>query len=68
MMKDFDPSADPAPAASAEWKKIVLEYQKPSTARGVWQIVNTLAPLALTWYLMYLALPISWWLVLPLAV
>ena len=67
-MNDFDPSADPAPPNPAAWKKIVLEYQKPSRWRAVWQIVNTLGPLALIWYLMYLCLPISWWLVLPLAV
>lgn len=52
---------------SGDWKKIVLEYQKPSTPRAVWQICNTLGPLALLWYLMFLALPVSLWLVLPLA-
>jgi omega-6 fatty acid desaturase (delta-12 desaturase) len=68
MTNNFDPNSDPAPTDAAAWKKIVLEYQKPSTWRGIWQIVNTLGPLALVWYLMYLSLPISWWLVLPLAV
>src|SRR6266481_1699631 len=50
------------------WKKIVKQYQQPSTPRAVWQIVNTLGPLALLWYLMYLSLAVSWWLVIPLAV
>lgn len=67
MTNDFDPSADPAPADTAAWKKIVLEYQKPSTARALWQIINTLGSLALVWYLMYLSLPVSIWLVVPLA-
>src|SRR5438552_4342404 len=50
------------------WKEIVARYQKPSVGRGVWQIVNTLVPYAALWYLMYLSLSVSWWLVVPLAV
>lgn len=52
----------------AEWKAIVAEFQQASTGRAVWQLVNTLGPYALVWYLMYLAVAISWWLVLPLAI
>jgi omega-6 fatty acid desaturase (delta-12 desaturase) len=33
----------------------------------VWQIVNTLGPYAALWYLMYLSMSVSWWLVVPLA-
>jgi len=50
------------------WKKIVAEYQQPSTGRAVWQIVNTFGPYAGLWYLMYLSMAVSWWLVIPLAV
>lgn len=53
---------------NAAWKAIVLKYQRPSLWRASWQIVDTLVPYALLWYLMYLCRPISWWLVLPLAV
>src|SRR5437588_5031153 len=53
---------------TAVWKDIVAKYQQPSTPRAVWQMVNTLGPYALLWYLMYRSLAISWWLVLPLAV
>src|SRR5882672_7800012 len=49
------------------WKKIVARYQKPSLARGVWQIVNTLVPYAALWYLIYLSLAVSWWITVPLA-
>jgi omega-6 fatty acid desaturase (delta-12 desaturase) len=52
----------------AAWKAIVAKYQQPSLIRALWQIVNTLVPYALLWYLMYLSLAISWWLVVPLAV
>ena len=50
------------------WKDLIAKYQQPSPPRAVWQIVNTLVPYAFLWYLMYLALAISWWLVVPLAI
>ncbi len=53
---------------NAAWKEIVARYQKPSVGRGVWQIVNTLVPYAALWYLMYVCLSVSYWLVVPLAV
>lgn len=53
---------------NATWKGIVAKFQQPSIARALWQIVNTLVPYALLWYLMYVSLPISWWLVVPLAI
>ena len=55
-------------ADKAAWKEIVAKYQQPSTGRAVWQIVNTLIPYALLWYLMYRSLAVSWWLTIPLAV
>jgi omega-6 fatty acid desaturase (delta-12 desaturase) len=51
-----------------KWKAIVAKYQKASTWRALWQIINTLVPYALLWYLMYLCLPISRWLMVPLAI
>src|SRR5262245_25246858 len=53
---------------TAVWKQIVAKYQEPSTARAVWQLVNTLGPYAFLWYLMHRTLGISWWLTAPLAV
>jgi omega-6 fatty acid desaturase (delta-12 desaturase) len=53
---------------TALWKQIVARYQEPSTARAVWQLVNTLGPYAFLWYLMHRTLGISWWLTAPLAV
>lgn len=43
-------------------------YQKPNLARALWQVLNTLGAYIAIWWLMYLALKISWWLALPLAV
>ncbi len=53
--------------ADWDWKAIVLKYQQPSLGRAVWQLVNTLGPLALLWVLMYFAVQKSWWLAIPLA-
>jgi acyl-lipid omega-6 desaturase (Delta-12 desaturase) len=50
------------------WKAIVALYQKPSTWRALWQIIDSIFPYVLLWYLMYWSLSISWWLTLPLAV
>ena len=38
---------------SAEWKKLVEEYQQPNFNRATWQLVNTLGPLALIWVALY---------------
>src|SRR5436190_15904716 len=52
----------------ADWKNIVAEYQKPSTPRAVWQMVNTIGPYCALWYLMSLTVTVSWWLTVPLAI
>ncbi|MGA3268844.1 MAG: fatty acid desaturase [Verrucomicrobiota bacterium] len=56
------------PGDTAAWKNIVVRYQQPSRWRGVWQIVNSLAPYAVLWYLIYLSLAVSWWIAMPLAI
>jgi acyl-lipid omega-6 desaturase (Delta-12 desaturase) len=53
---------------TAEWKQIVAKYQEPSRGRAIWQIINTFVPYGLLWWLMYVSLSVSWWLVVPLAV
>ena len=58
-----EPQAD-----KADWKSIVARYQQPSAPRAIWQIINTIGPYILLWYLMYLSLAISWWLTIPLAI
>ena len=44
----------------AIWRKIIAEYQHPSTARALWQVANTFIPYVLLWYFMYLSLRVSW--------
>ncbi|MDR0533919.1 MAG: fatty acid desaturase [Verrucomicrobiales bacterium] len=60
-------SAKPV-ANPVAWKELVHEYQRPSTRKAVWQLVNTLLPYFLLWALMAYTVRISWWLTLPLAV
>src|SRR5687767_3848803 len=63
-----DSTREEGPANISIWKEIVAKYQQPSLPRALWQIVNTLVPYAMLWCLMYLSLPMSWWLVVPLAI
>jgi omega-6 fatty acid desaturase (delta-12 desaturase) len=67
MTNDVNPTAPNAGTDALAWKEIVRKYQKPSMWRALWQIVDTLVPIGGLWYLMYLSLPVSWWLVVPLA-
>ena len=62
------PGAGRGQADTFDWKEIVARYQEPSRWRSVWQIINTLIPYALLWYLMYRSLVVSYWITLPLAV
>ncbi len=67
MMNQAKSSGENTPSGVAAWREIVAKYQRSSTWRAVWQIVNTLVPYGFLWYLMYLSLSVSWWLTLPLA-
>ena len=62
------PSRAATPVGPGAWKKIVAEFEKPATGRAVWQIINTVVPYVLIWYLMFISLKVSWWLTVPLAV
>ncbi|MGM0852907.1 MAG: fatty acid desaturase [Bacillota bacterium] len=45
-------------------KKEVAPYEKSTTKESVWQIINTLGPFFLLWFLAYQSLSISYWLAL----
>ena len=53
---------------TATWEKVVARYQQPSPWRGVWQIVDSLVPYAILWYLIFRSLAVSYWVTLPLAI
>ena len=49
-----------------KWQAVVAKYAYPETWRSVWQVLNSLMPFMVMWYLMYRSLTVSWWLVLVL--
>ena len=62
------PTASSGQASPLAWQEIVAKYQEPSRWRSIWQIINTLVPYAVIWYLMYRSLAVSYWITLPLAI
>jgi len=50
------------------WQSIVAKYSFPDTWRSIWQILNSVVPFIVMWYLMYRALEVGYWLTLILAV
>lgn len=50
------------------WVDIISKYNKPNIWKSIWQIINSLGPYLLMWYLMYLSLEISYWITLGLAI
>ncbi len=66
----LDPTS-PADLDQEETKRLRLvltKFQRPSSARALWQILNTFIPYALLWFLMWHVKEISLWLAVPLAV
>lgn len=54
--------------AAPNWMQVVRKYDTPDRWRSSWQIVNSLGPYIILWYLMYLSLSVSYLLTLGLAV
>lgn len=55
------------PNVPSNWKEIVSRHEQPRLGRGLWQLINTLVPYGVLWYLMYLSLGVSYWLTGALA-
>ena len=51
-----------------KWQTVVSKYAYPETWRSVWQVLNSLVPFIVMWYLMYRSLAVGYWLTLMLAV
>ncbi len=49
------------------WQAIVAKYSTPDLWRSIWQVVNSVGPFLIMWYIMYLSLSVSYWLTLLLA-
>jgi omega-6 fatty acid desaturase (delta-12 desaturase) len=47
------------------WRAIVAAYQRPDVKRSIWQMINSIGPYLVLWYLAYRLLAVSFWLALP---
>lgn len=63
-------SAEKVKTPLPAWIKATKAYEQADTRKALWQLVNTLVPYALLWYLMIrtIQLGYSYWLTLALAV
>jgi acyl-lipid omega-6 desaturase (Delta-12 desaturase) len=50
------------------WQKIMIRYSKPDLRKSIWQIINSVVPYALTWYLLYRSLEYPYWVTILLSV
>ena len=50
----------------ASWKSSIARYQQSSTLSAVWQLLNSVIPYLLLWYVLYLTRGESLWLNIPL--
>lgn len=57
----------PQSRAAKDWVKILAQYREPSTFRSIFELVVTLGPFALLWALAWMAMDISYWLALGIA-
>jgi omega-6 fatty acid desaturase (delta-12 desaturase) len=51
-----------------QWKKELAAYTTPHTMRSVWQLINSVVPFILLWFLAYWSLSVTYWLTLVCAV
>jgi acyl-lipid omega-6 desaturase (Delta-12 desaturase) len=55
------------PIETSVWRKAVAPFQKSDLRLSLWQLVNSVCPFFILWYLAYLSLSVSYLLALPLA-
>ena len=51
-----------------QWRLIVAKYSESDLWRSIWQVINTLVPYVILFYLSMRSLEISFWLTLPLSI
>ena len=54
--------------ADFSWIEIIRRYSKPDPVQSWWQLVNTIVPYILLWFLMVKSIAISYWITLFLSV
>jgi omega-6 fatty acid desaturase (delta-12 desaturase) len=66
-MPEQMPTPRPAPRQARDWLTVLARYREPSTRRSLWELVATLVPFFALWALAWMALSVSPWLALGLA-
>jgi len=64
----MDKSNQTIDASKSEWIEIISRYNKPDPVKSWWQVINSVGPYILLWFLMYKSIEISYWLTLLLSV
>lgn len=67
-MVDVNHSAKKPTTKIWPWRQVLAKYEHPKKRTSVWQLFNSIVPYVVVWYLMYLSLNVSYWLVVGLAV
>ncbi len=49
------------------WQQVVLKYAHPDLKKSIWQIVNSVVPYLILWYLMFRSLSYPYWITLLLS-
>jgi len=57
----------PTPRRARDWLSVLARYREPSTRRSLWELAATLVPFCALWALAWMALSVSAWLALGLA-
>jgi len=50
------------------WESVIMKYNHPDLRKSVWQILNSVIPYLVIWYLMYRSLEYSYWITLLLSI
>jgi omega-6 fatty acid desaturase (delta-12 desaturase) len=61
------PSTFSPKASTLPWQQAVAGYQNAELRRSLWQMLNSIAPFFILWYLAYRSLNVSYWLTLLFA-
>ena len=51
-----------------KWQSIVAKYAYPETWRSLWQVLNSVIPFFVLWYLAYFSLQVGYWLTLLITI
>jgi omega-6 fatty acid desaturase (delta-12 desaturase) len=50
-----------------KWQGDILKYARPHNGKSIWQIINSVVPYIITWYLMYKSLAYPYWITILLS-